>query len=110
MSEIPVQPRPRRLADWINLTGAKKVHSLIDKVYKRKNLEMAWEKVQGEPGQWRCGRAEPGGIRGAAGPAVGSAAAGAERGRLSASTGTAGTDPEGGQAGRVSHAGHPDDL
>ena len=28
--------------DWINLTGAKKVHSLIDKVYKRKNLEMAW--------------------------------------------------------------------
>jgi group II intron reverse transcriptase/maturase len=32
--------------DWINLTGAKKVHSLIDKVYKRKNLEMAWEKVK----------------------------------------------------------------
>ena len=24
----------------------KKVHSLIDKVYKRKNLEMAWEKVK----------------------------------------------------------------
>ncbi len=43
MSEIPVHPRPRRLADWINPTGAKKVHSLIDKVYKRKNLEMAWE-------------------------------------------------------------------
>jgi len=32
--------------DWINLTGAKKVHSLIDKIYKRKNLEMAWEKVK----------------------------------------------------------------
>ena len=32
--------------DWINLTDAKKVHSLIDKVYKRKNLEMAWEKVK----------------------------------------------------------------
>jgi hypothetical protein len=31
--------------DGINLTGVKKVHSLIDKVYKRKNLEMAWEKV-----------------------------------------------------------------
>ena len=29
-----------------SLTGAKKVHSLIDKVYKRKNLEMAWEKVK----------------------------------------------------------------
>jgi retron-type reverse transcriptase len=32
--------------DWLNLTDAKKVHSLIDKVYKRKNLEMAWEQVK----------------------------------------------------------------
>jgi hypothetical protein len=32
--------------DWINPTGAKKAHSLIDKVCKRKNLEMAWEKVK----------------------------------------------------------------
>jgi hypothetical protein len=31
-SEKPVRPRPRRLVDWINLTGAKKVHSLTDKV------------------------------------------------------------------------------
>src|SRR5215469_13735974 len=46
LSEKPVRPHPRRLADWINPTGAKKVHSLIDKVYKRKNLEMAWEKVK----------------------------------------------------------------
>jgi RNA-directed DNA polymerase len=46
LSEKPVRPRPRRLADWINPTGAKKVHSLIDKVYKRKNLGMAWEKVK----------------------------------------------------------------
>ena len=37
MSEKPVHSRLRRLVDWINLTGAKKVHSLIDKVYKRKN-------------------------------------------------------------------------
>src|SRR5438132_65226 len=50
MSEIPVHFRPRRLADWINPTGAKKVHSLIDKVYKRKNLEMAWEKVKANRG------------------------------------------------------------
>ena len=50
MSEKPVHPRPRRLADWINPTGAKKVHSLIDKVYKRKNLEMAWEKVKANRG------------------------------------------------------------
>ena len=46
MSEIPVHFRPRKLADWINPTGARKVHSLVDKVYKRKNLEMAWEKVK----------------------------------------------------------------
>jgi group II intron reverse transcriptase/maturase len=45
-SEKPVRSRPRRLVDWINPTGAKKIHSLIDKVYKQKNLEMAWEKVK----------------------------------------------------------------
>jgi group II intron reverse transcriptase/maturase len=50
MSEIPVHPRPRRLADWINPAGARKVHSLIDKVYQRKNLEMAWEKVKANRG------------------------------------------------------------
>src|SRR6267143_192586 len=50
MSEIPVHSRPRRLVDWINLTGARKVHSLVDKVYKRKNLEMAWEKVKANRG------------------------------------------------------------
>src|SRR5258708_11815925 len=50
MSEIPVHPRPRRLADWINPTGARKVHSLVDKVYQRKNLEMAWEKVKANRG------------------------------------------------------------
>lgn len=50
MSETPVRPAPRRLADWINLTSARKVHSLIDKVYKRKNLEMAWEKVKANRG------------------------------------------------------------
>src|SRR6201993_4888664 len=50
MREIPVHSRPRRLADWINPTGAKKVHSLIDKVYQRKNLEMAWEMVKANRG------------------------------------------------------------
>jgi RNA-directed DNA polymerase len=50
MSEKPVHSRLRRLVDWINLTGAKKVHSLIDQVYKRKNLEMAWEKVKANRG------------------------------------------------------------
>jgi RNA-directed DNA polymerase len=50
LSEKPVHRRPRRLADWINPTGAKKVHSLIDKVYTRKNLRMAWEKVKANGG------------------------------------------------------------
>jgi hypothetical protein len=53
LSEKPVRSRLRRLVDWINLTGAKKVHSLIDKVYKRKNLAMAWEKVKENRGS--CG-------------------------------------------------------
>src|SRR5271154_1675176 len=50
MSEIPVHSRPRRLAEWLNPTGAKKVHSLIDKVYQRKNLEKAWERVRANRG------------------------------------------------------------
>lgn len=45
MSERPEHRRPRRLTDWINPTGARKVHSLIDKVYKQKNLERGWERV-----------------------------------------------------------------
>lgn len=31
---------------WLNPTGEKKVHSLVDKVYKLKNLELAWDKVR----------------------------------------------------------------
>jgi RNA-directed DNA polymerase len=50
MSEIPVHLRPRRLADWINPTGARKVHSLVDKIYRRKNLEIAWERVSANGG------------------------------------------------------------
>ncbi len=46
MSERPVHHGPRRLRDWINPAGERKVHSLVDKVYKRKNLEVAWEKVK----------------------------------------------------------------
>ena len=50
LSERPRSCWPRRLADWLNPTGARKVHSLVDKVYKRKNLELAWEKVWGNQG------------------------------------------------------------
>jgi len=46
LSEKPISQRPRRLAEWLNPTGARKVHSLIDKIYRHKNLAMAWEKVR----------------------------------------------------------------
>ncbi len=50
LSEKPRIQRPRRLADWLNLAGERKVHSLIDKIYQRKNLELAWEKVRRKRG------------------------------------------------------------
>jgi len=48
--EKPRSYRPRRLTDWLNPTGERKVHSLVDKVYKQKNLELAWEKVRQNKG------------------------------------------------------------
>jgi group II intron reverse transcriptase/maturase len=48
--ERPVHHRPRRLAEWLNPTGTTKVHSLIDKVYERKNLVRAWESVKANRG------------------------------------------------------------
>src|SRR5882757_403414 len=107
MSEIPVHFRPRKLSDWINPTGAKKVHSLMDKVYKRKNLEMAWEKVRSNRGRrWE----ESGTVRCGTGSAVRPVAHRTQRRHLSATTGAAGADPERGKPGRVSHAGSPNDL
>lgn len=50
ISEKPLWHRPRRLADWLNPTGARKVHSLVDKVYKLKNLEIAWRRVKANKG------------------------------------------------------------
>ena len=50
LSEKPISDKPRRLTDWLNPTGEKKVHSLIDKVYKQKNLELAWDKVRRNKG------------------------------------------------------------
>jgi RNA-directed DNA polymerase len=99
MRERPVHCRPRRLADWINPTGVKKVHSLIDKVYQRKNLERAWEKVKANRGS--------GGVDGQNLEAFAAhseqqlerVAERAERRYLSTATGAAGADPEGRQAG-----------
>jgi RNA-directed DNA polymerase len=50
LSEKPIRQHSRRLVDWLKLTGAKKVHSLVDKIYKMKNLELAWEKVRQNKG------------------------------------------------------------
>lgn len=46
LSEKPRSGRPRRLAGSLNPADERKVHSLVDKVYKRKNLELAWERVR----------------------------------------------------------------
>lgn len=48
--EKPLWQRPRRLADWLNPDGQRKVHSLVDKVYQPKNLRAAWEKVKANRG------------------------------------------------------------
>jgi RNA-directed DNA polymerase len=48
--EKPVHPSPRRLADWLGVAGTPKVHSLIDKVYARENVAVAWERVRANRG------------------------------------------------------------
>jgi hypothetical protein len=50
MSEIPVHSRPRRLAEWLNPTGAKKVHSLIDKGLSAEESGEGLGAGQGQPG------------------------------------------------------------
>lgn len=52
-SSIPENPLcqpPRKLTDWLNPDGQRKVHSMIDKVYQPKNLHVAWEKVKANRG------------------------------------------------------------
>ena len=96
--------------DWINPTGVKKVHSLIDKVYQRKNLEMAWEMVKAN---WGSG--------GVDGQSLDGFAAQLDQ-QLDRLHSELKEDvyrpqpvrqvqiPKAGQAGRVSHVGNPDDL
>lgn len=50
LSERPVRHAPRRLADWINPARTRKVPSLVDRVYKAKNLQLAWERVKANRG------------------------------------------------------------
>src|SRR5271166_2795121 len=47
LCEKPERHAPRRLSDHLGLEGLKqKVHSLVDKVYSRTNLTLAWERVR----------------------------------------------------------------
>jgi RNA-directed DNA polymerase len=48
--EKPLCQPPRKLTDWLNPDGQRKVHSMIDKVYQPTNLRMAWEKVKANRG------------------------------------------------------------
>jgi RNA-directed DNA polymerase len=49
-TEKPLCHAPRKLTDWLNPDGQRKVHSMIDKVYQPKNLRAAWEKVKANRG------------------------------------------------------------
>ena len=51
LCEKPERHVPRRLSDHLTFEGQKqKVHSLVDKVYSRKNLTLAWERVRANHG------------------------------------------------------------
>jgi RNA-directed DNA polymerase len=51
LCEKPERRASRRLTDHLMLEGQKqKVHSLVDKVYSRKNLTLAWERVRANHG------------------------------------------------------------
>ena len=51
LCEKPERHALRRRSDHLRLEGQKqKVHSLVDKVYARKNLQLAWERVRANQG------------------------------------------------------------
>ena len=51
LCEKPERHAPRRLSDYLGLEGLKpKAHSLVDKVYSRTNLMLAWERVRANQG------------------------------------------------------------
>ena len=51
LCEKPERRASRRLSDHLTFEGQKqKVHSLVDKVYSRENLKLAWERVRANQG------------------------------------------------------------
>src|SRR6201989_2708557 len=57
LCEKPERHASRRLSDHLTFEGQKqKVHSLVDKVYSRANLKLAWERVRANRGASRADR------------------------------------------------------
>src|SRR6266536_4735277 len=51
LREKPERHASRKLSDHLTFEGQKqKVHALVDKVYSRKNLKLAWERVRANQG------------------------------------------------------------
>jgi hypothetical protein len=51
LCEKPERHASRRLSDYLTLEAQKqKVRALVDKVYARKNLHLAWERVRANRG------------------------------------------------------------
>src|SRR5271166_6097982 len=93
LCEKPERHAPRRLSDHLGLEGLKqKVHSLVDKVYSRTNLMLAWERVRanrgsgGTDGKYRR-------FRDPSGDQSGQAASRASRRNLSTATRATDRDP-----------------
>jgi len=93
--------------DWINLTGAKKVHSLIDKVYKRKEPGDGLGEGESEPGKVRSRWADSGGFRSATGATAGSLQRELKEDTYSASAGSTTPHSEEGQTGEYRMLGIP---
>src|SRR2546425_11816563 len=93
--EKPLCQPPRKLIDWLNPGGQRKVYSLVDKVYQTKNLQAAWEKVKANRRERWDRRAEHRRIRAGLRGTPASAARGAAYQLLSAIAGPTGGHPEG---------------
>jgi hypothetical protein len=63
LCEKPERHASRRLSDHLTFEGQKqKVHSLVDKVYSRENLKLAWERVRANRGASGADRVTIGGV------------------------------------------------
>src|SRR5271170_175301 len=64
LCEKPERHASRRLSDHLTFEGQKqKVHSLVDKVYSRENLKLAWERVRANRGASGSNRVTIGTLR-----------------------------------------------